>query len=58
MRKVRERMNGAEVAGGISGIDAAEAKAPMPPGVRFGRVSFVWRPWLVLVTLVLAAAAS
>ncbi|WP_435861467.1 FecCD family ABC transporter permease [Streptomyces parvus] len=57
MRKVRERMNGAEVAGGISGIDAAEAKAPMPPGVRFGRVSFVWRPWLVLVTLVLAAAA-
>ncbi|MFD7422277.1 FecCD family ABC transporter permease [Streptomyces californicus] len=29
----------------------------MPPGVRLGTVSFVWRPWLVLVTLVLAAAA-
>ncbi|MFD0341423.1 FecCD family ABC transporter permease [Streptomyces sp. NPDC127117] len=27
------------------------------PGVRLGRVSFVWRPWLVLVTLLLAAAA-
>ncbi|QFG23273.1 iron chelate uptake ABC transporter family permease subunit [Actinomadura sp. WMMB 499] len=29
----------------------------MNPGVRLGRVSFVWRPWLVFVTLVLAAAA-
>ncbi|WP_255311862.1 iron chelate uptake ABC transporter family permease subunit [Streptomyces sp. PTY087I2] len=29
----------------------------MPPGIRLGRVSFVWRPWLVLVTLVCAAAA-
>lgn len=27
------------------------------PGVRLGHVSFVWRPWLVLVTLLLAAAA-
>ena len=27
----------------------------MTPGVRFGGVSFVWRPWLVLVTLLLAA---
>lgn len=27
------------------------------PGVRLGQVSFVWRPWLVLVTLLLAAAA-
>lgn len=51
MRRVQERMNGSEVAGG------AEAKASMPPGVRLGWVSFVWRPWLVLVTLVLAAAA-
>ena len=29
---------------------------PVPPGVRLGRVSFVWRPWPVLVTLLLAAA--
>lgn len=29
----------------------------MTPGVRVGRLSFVWRPWLVLVTLLLAAAA-
>lgn len=35
----------------------ATAAAPTAPGVRIGRVSFVWRPWLVLVTLVLAAAA-
>lgn len=34
-----------------------ETKPSLAPGVRFGRVSFVWRPWLVLVTLVLAAAA-
>ncbi|MEK8145205.1 hypothetical protein NKH18_38765 [Streptomyces sp. M10(2022)] len=26
------------------------------PGVRLGQVSFVWRPWLVLVTLLLMAA--
>ncbi|MFE6917026.1 iron ABC transporter permease, partial [Streptomyces rubiginosohelvolus] len=47
-------MNGTEVAGAAGG---AEVKASMPPGVRLGRVSFVWRPWLVLVTLVLAAAS-
>lgn len=29
----------------------------LSPGVRFGQVSFVWRPWLVLVTLVLAVSA-
>ncbi|EPH45662.1 putative siderophore transport system permease protein YfhA [Streptomyces aurantiacus JA 4570] len=29
----------------------------MAPGVRLGRVSFVWRPWIVGVTLLLAAAA-
>lgn len=34
-----------------------ETKPSLAPGVRFGQVSFVWRPWLVLVTLVLAAAA-
>ncbi|WP_243725396.1 FecCD family ABC transporter permease [Actinomadura rubrisoli] len=31
-------------------------KPSVAPGVRLGRVSFVWRPWLVLVTLLLAAA--
>lgn len=31
--------------------------SPAPaPGVRVGQMSFVWRPWLVLVTLLLAAA--
>lgn len=44
MREVQEPMSG------------TEAKVSMPPGVRLGQVSFVWRPWLVLVTLVLAAA--
>ncbi len=29
----------------------------MLPGVRLGRASFVWRPWMVLVTLLLTAAA-
>ncbi|MFI1932994.1 FecCD family ABC transporter permease [Streptomyces sp. NPDC020330] len=37
-------------------MNGTEVKAPMPPGARLGRVSFVWRPRLVLVTLVLAAA--
>ncbi|MCS0599803.1 iron ABC transporter permease [Streptomyces sp. LP11] len=32
-------------------------KRPVAPGVRLGGVSFVWRPRLVLVTLLLAAAA-
>ncbi|MFH9296679.1 FecCD family ABC transporter permease [Streptomyces sp. NPDC017520] len=45
MREVQEPKSGTEV------------RASMPPGVRLGQVSFVWRPWLVLVTLVLAAAA-
>ncbi|MEU1121227.1 MULTISPECIES: iron ABC transporter permease [unclassified Streptomyces] len=31
-------------------------RAPVASGVRLGRMSFVWRPWLVLVTLLLAAA--
>ncbi|XHM65997.1 FecCD family ABC transporter permease [Streptomyces nigra] len=31
------------------------ATAPVLPGVRLGPVSFVWRPWQVLVTLLLAA---
>ncbi|MFI8433907.1 FecCD family ABC transporter permease [Streptomyces sp. NPDC079020] len=33
-----------------------DVKRAATPGVRLGRVSFVWRPWIVLVTLVLAAA--
>jgi iron complex transport system permease protein len=31
-------------------------KPSVAPGVRLGRVSFVWRPWLLFVTLLLAAA--
>lgn len=34
-----------------------EVKPSLPPGVRLGRVSFFWRPWLVGVSLMLAAAA-
>ncbi|WUQ18629.1 iron ABC transporter permease [Streptomyces sp. NBC_00236] len=39
-------------------MNVTETKtSPAPvPGVRVGRMSFVWRPWLVLVTLLLAAA--
>ncbi|WP_344525797.1 FecCD family ABC transporter permease [Streptomyces albiaxialis] len=37
-------------------MDGTEAKATVPPGIRVGPVSFVWRPWLVTVTVVLAAA--
>ncbi|MGW6720178.1 FecCD family ABC transporter permease [Streptomyces sp. NPDC054995] len=48
---------GGGVAGGTGGGGGTGAKASMPPGVRLGQVSFVWRPWLVLVTLVLAAAS-
>ncbi|MEU6313628.1 iron ABC transporter permease [Streptomyces sp. NPDC047014] len=36
---------------------ASPAKAGVAPGVRLGRVSFVWRPWPAAVTLLLAAAA-
>ncbi|MFE5813401.1 FecCD family ABC transporter permease [Streptomyces sp. NPDC056479] len=34
----------------------ADMKPSVVPGVRLGSVSFVWRPWVVLVTLLLAAA--
>lgn len=37
-------------------MNVTETKPSLAPGVRFGQVSFVWRPWIVLVTLVLAAA--
>jgi iron complex transport system permease protein len=33
-----------------------DVKPSMAPGVRLGQVSFVWRPWLVCVSLLLAAA--
>ncbi|GAA4543046.1 MULTISPECIES: FecCD family ABC transporter permease [Streptomyces] len=38
-------------------MNVTEVKASLPPGVRLGRVSFFWRPWLVGVSLLLAAAA-
>ncbi|WP_225993325.1 FecCD family ABC transporter permease [Actinomadura rudentiformis] len=34
----------------------ADVKRSVAPGVRLGHVSFVWRPWLVFVTLLLASA--
>ncbi|MEU9252735.1 iron chelate uptake ABC transporter family permease subunit [Streptomyces sp. NPDC048270] len=51
-------MNGADVKpGGATPADAGPAPAAvLAPGVRLGRVSFVWRPWMVCVTLLLAAA--
>ncbi|MFI6370696.1 FecCD family ABC transporter permease [Streptomyces sp. NPDC050546] len=38
-------------------MNLTDVKPSLPPGVRLGRVSFVWRPWLVCVTLLLAVAA-
>ncbi|RJQ75502.1 iron ABC transporter permease [Pseudonocardiaceae bacterium YIM PH 21723] len=32
-------------------------KPSVAPGVRLGRISFVWRPWMLLVAVVLAALA-
>jgi iron complex transport system permease protein len=43
-RKVQEDMNETAV------------KRTVAPGVRLGRASFVWRPWMVFVTLLLVAA--
>ncbi|MEU5897180.1 FecCD family ABC transporter permease [Streptomyces venezuelae] len=37
-------------------MSETDVKPALTPGVRLGPLSFVWRPWLVLVTLVLAAA--
>ncbi|MDN3024047.1 iron ABC transporter permease [Streptomyces sp. S.PB5] len=37
-------------------MNGTEVKPSLTPGVRLGRVSFVWRPWIVSVTLLLAAA--
>ncbi|MHC5904777.1 FecCD family ABC transporter permease [Streptomyces sp. S6] len=38
-------------------MNGTELKPSMTPGLRLGRVSFVWRPWIALVTLLLLAAA-
>ncbi|WP_406143274.1 FecCD family ABC transporter permease [Streptomyces sp. NBC_01012] len=38
----------------MNGTTDVERRAA--PGVRLGQVSFVWRPWMVCVTLLLAAA--
>ncbi|MEV0749706.1 iron ABC transporter permease [Streptomyces sp. NPDC050273] len=37
-------------------MNVTETKPSPVPGVRVGQMSFVWRPWLVLVTLLLATA--
>ncbi|MDJ0463935.1 iron chelate uptake ABC transporter family permease subunit [Streptomyces sp. H27-C3] len=37
-------------------MNKTDVNPSVAPGVRIGRVSFVWRPWLVLVTLLLMAA--
>ncbi|QNP68750.1 iron chelate uptake ABC transporter family permease subunit [Streptomyces roseirectus] len=38
-------------------MNGTELKPSLAPGLRLGTVSFVWRPWVALVTLMLAAAA-
>jgi iron complex transport system permease protein len=37
-------------------MNGTDVKPAVAPGVRLGRVSFVWRPWMVCVTLMLATA--
>ncbi|MBC9727768.1 iron chelate uptake ABC transporter family permease subunit [Streptomyces sp. TRM68367] len=37
-------------------MNGTDVQPSVPPGVRLGQVSFVWRPWLVLVTLLLMTA--
>ncbi|WP_458090687.1 FecCD family ABC transporter permease [Streptomyces malaysiensis] len=37
-------------------MNGTEVKPSVAPGVRLGHVSFVWRPWAALITLLLAAA--
>ncbi|TPQ21444.1 FecCD family ABC transporter permease [Streptomyces sporangiiformans] len=51
-------MNGTDVKPNGTGVkpNEADVKPSVAPGVRLGHVSFVWRPWIVLVTLLLAAA--
>ncbi|MET9760453.1 iron ABC transporter permease [Streptomyces sp. NPDC006372] len=52
-------MNGMGVKPNGAGVkpNGADVRATVAPGLRFAGVSFVWRPWIVLVTLLLAAAA-
>ncbi|QOV34278.1 iron chelate uptake ABC transporter family permease subunit [Streptomyces ferrugineus] len=38
-------------------MNRTDVKPSVAPGVRLGGVSFVWRPWIVFVTCLLAAAA-
>ncbi|MEV4582477.1 iron chelate uptake ABC transporter family permease subunit [Nonomuraea jabiensis] len=38
-------------------MNETAVKRPVAPGVRLGHASFVWRPWMALVALLLAAAA-
>ncbi|GAA3691744.1 iron chelate uptake ABC transporter family permease subunit [Nonomuraea antimicrobica] len=38
-------------------MNETAVRRTVTPGVRIGRASFVWRPWMVFVTLLLAAAA-
>ncbi|MFG3257096.1 FecCD family ABC transporter permease [Streptomyces sp. NPDC048172] len=40
----------------MSGTEVEPGKPSVPPGVRLGPLSFVWRPWVMGVTLLLAAA--
>ncbi|MET9659686.1 iron chelate uptake ABC transporter family permease subunit [Streptomyces sp. NPDC006510] len=37
-------------------MNGTDVNPSVAPGVRLGHVSFVWRPWLVLLTLLLMAA--
>ncbi|MFC9503058.1 FecCD family ABC transporter permease [Streptomyces sp. NPDC057002] len=37
-------------------MNVTDVKPSVLPGVRLGRVSFVWRPWVLCVTLLLATA--
>ncbi|MFI6082994.1 FecCD family ABC transporter permease [Streptomyces sp. NPDC051217] len=39
-----------------AGTDVRHMKRSVAPGARLGQLSFVWRPWMMLVTLLLAAA--
>ena len=52
------KADGAGVTPDGTGVEpgGTDEKPSLAPGVRLGRVSFVWRPWLVGVTLLLAAA--
>jgi iron complex transport system permease protein len=53
-----ERPSGADVKanGTAERPDAADTTASVAPGVRLGSMSFVWRPWIAGVTLLLAVA--